>query len=662
MFIVSPRQLSRLVEKNQVKTITVDIFDTVLLRKIYPEDRQFLLHAKEAVVIIQNHLDVDIDPFYFYSLRKYCRSIIDDTKAWNGLEREARIQEIFGLLIETLTQKYEITLQSEEKQVIINELIEKELDIEKKNLRLNSPLVEALRSIKSQGIRVFFLSDMYLSCDHVKGLLDHFGASDVFDDGFCSSDFGYGKSRGKLFLHLKKENLIPGFYLINNLHVGDNEISDYRAPRILGVCAVHYRTLRNTFYRTTKFWWGVLMLRINQWGNNRRLQKKMNAYVKAKCAHFSKNQKVLYRFGFSIAPALLKYLDYVSLTSHITKEPIFFLSSEGKTFIELLEVLGKKDSVHTLDSFNRINLLRGYTYLHFIKSSVQHPEGKSTLDDFLKSIGVSRFDYGLTKLALHQLSLKELIQKLLQSEIGNKVMLESLNKSYDDLLKELNESGFLNYQKVIVADIGWGGTIQILLEQMLEFIKKDMSLRGVYFGLTGFNMFDLPRPYNMKGVIFENIYDEFARKALIEEIWENILTTKNTDDEKLMHIQSGIFDCFRYYRTGLQCTPADLFALYRNKIIKTFDNPSKREVMLLGSIEHDVGFGSNLSRPLVDMQHSKWKLYAIMFSSPRRFAKLYADQYWKQGFGVWYGMKRTLHTGTNVFLIIRRIFGTRKKK
>ena len=39
------KKIKRLVEDNQVKTITLDVFDTILMRKVWPEDQQFITVA-----------------------------------------------------------------------------------------------------------------------------------------------------------------------------------------------------------------------------------------------------------------------------------------------------------------------------------------------------------------------------------------------------------------------------------------------------------------------------------------------------------------------------------------------------------------------------------------------------------------------------------------
>mgnify|MGYP001683526308 CR=1 FL=1 len=71
------RNLYRIIE-NEIKekgieTITLDIFDTVLLRKIWPEDMQFLKVSRKWIPELREVFSNNIQEYELYSLRMYTR-------------------------------------------------------------------------------------------------------------------------------------------------------------------------------------------------------------------------------------------------------------------------------------------------------------------------------------------------------------------------------------------------------------------------------------------------------------------------------------------------------------------------------------------------------------------------------------------------------------
>ena len=48
------------VKEKDIKTITLDIFDTVLMRKIHPEDEQFYIVAEKWLDIFHENINADI--------------------------------------------------------------------------------------------------------------------------------------------------------------------------------------------------------------------------------------------------------------------------------------------------------------------------------------------------------------------------------------------------------------------------------------------------------------------------------------------------------------------------------------------------------------------------------------------------------------------------
>ena len=67
------KKIKRLVEDNQVKTITLDVFDTILMRKVWPEDQQFITVADKWLPYFREIISPEITRDKLYSWRQYAR-------------------------------------------------------------------------------------------------------------------------------------------------------------------------------------------------------------------------------------------------------------------------------------------------------------------------------------------------------------------------------------------------------------------------------------------------------------------------------------------------------------------------------------------------------------------------------------------------------------
>lgn len=636
-------RIKRLIRKNNPETITVDVFDTLLMRKIYPEDLQFLKHAKEASKILEPILKTPINAETFYGFRKYCRAIIDESKQQEKLDREAHIEEIFSLIIRGLCQKHEIKISEEEQASLVIQLIKKELELEWKYLTLNKGLIKLLRKQKSNGKKIFFISDIYLDREHIQALFERFKILDLFEGGVCSANVGYCKGSGKLYKKIAQGKILSEVSPLSNLHIGDNKISDYLSAKRFGHLAHHYKTWHHRPMRPLKKIWGTFRLHLKMSAYHRKLRTQRKHLLKTHLKDFSSHKKVLFESGYSMGPALLYYISHLDLAAHFNDSQIVFLSSEGEYFEKLLEILHITQQTKTLALFNRINTLRAFAYLSLTEPLIKysqaiihlffHGEGKRTLKDLLKSMGIKQEELGLTDLSLHHMPAEKFIKRLIK--ILRKHKHPQLKASYQKILRELSESGILNQERIMLADVGWNGTIQIMLEQIFQLLKKDIKSFGMYLGYTGQNIFGLTDIKNIKGVVYRHIQDPYFKNMLVEEIWEYLLTNKQKNDERLQVMQSGLEAFLKDYQK-LEYSPDRLFDIYKKPLKQLCYSPNRQQMILIGAIEHDAGFGVDKQRSLIDFDHSHWSLIKMMVFRPEQFKQLYLSQYWDRGFLRWY--------------------------
>lgn len=114
------------------------------------------------------------------------------------------------------------------------ELVQIEMDLERKMLVAVPRIKNAIAELHSRGAQVFFISDMYLSADFLKQVLCEQGLMTEGDKVYVSCEVGKRKADGSLFRYIKEEEKLK---YQDWHHHGDNESSDYKIPKSLGIKA-----------------------------------------------------------------------------------------------------------------------------------------------------------------------------------------------------------------------------------------------------------------------------------------------------------------------------------------------------------------------------------------------------------------------------------------
>lgn len=116
------------------------------------------------------------------------------------------------------------------------ELMQAELELEKRYCYPFLPMIELVQRILKKGKRVSIVSDTYFSSLQLKSLLsEHLGSDlvDQFDQVIVSCENDVSKSDGLHEISKQKHKTI------RMLHVGDHEIADVRAAKAAGLSAIH---------------------------------------------------------------------------------------------------------------------------------------------------------------------------------------------------------------------------------------------------------------------------------------------------------------------------------------------------------------------------------------------------------------------------------------
>ena len=326
---------------NGVKSVTFDIFDTVLLRKIHPEEMQFLEVAKQWVPLFHKVVSDKIEASELLSTRIYARKELwninskyntreasDEDPLLSLYAYDVTLEEWFALIVDLFVEKYNKKINQEAKDNLVASMIDAEIKTEKRELFPNEPLIETVRKARQNNpqLKVYFVSDMYLSKKYILDLLHHFGI-DIFDDGIVSTDVGYIKANGGLFSYLHNKKVFgDSFNLSTNVHIGDSRTSDYLMPIANGSDAILYRPNDRKFYANR------LRHKILAKQSASEAKKELANKIKS----YPSNPAGIWRmYGFIFSQALCSFLAHVALSAKYSPNTSFLMvSSEAKCFKE----------------------------------------------------------------------------------------------------------------------------------------------------------------------------------------------------------------------------------------------------------------------------------------------------------------------------------------
>lgn len=220
--------LKRLVQQKNVKVVSFDLFDTLLVRpSMKPTDVFYLLREK-----VRQEYDLD-----FVALRLHAEEEMhtDDatiTDIWNWIRKKN------GLNLD-----------------VVYSLMNLELELETRLLTVHNQMLSVLQCAKKAGKRVIITSDMYMGREILSKILMQKGITEI-DEIYVSCDLHARKSNGTIFeLVAQKEGVDDPSQIV---HIGDNVCSDYQMALNAGFTAAYYPSIWEDACGKGRPWEGAL--------------------------------------------------------------------------------------------------------------------------------------------------------------------------------------------------------------------------------------------------------------------------------------------------------------------------------------------------------------------------------------------------------------------
>lgn len=558
----------KLIKKcEQYEYITFDIFDTLLKRDL------------------KNPSDV------FKLVEVICRK---ENFFQKRIDAEKKAREI---------KKSEITLDDIYNQLDMSgkeELMETEIEVERRVLVANHQLFEVYKYCCNQKKKVYFISDMYLSKKDIEEFLRENGYS-RYEKLYLSSDIGYTKKNGKLFQYfLEKENLKAQ----DVLHIGDSRYSDFVSPKKNGINA----------YRINRYFYNM---RYTNFANDENWE--VDAF---KC--FINNRIKLRttiesRIGYEIlGPLILVFCE--KLKKEVTEKncKIWFAARDMFYFYKAyIELYGSDENVEYIN-LSRKSLRPLYAY---IKKDVTYsgeifPRVCYSLNQILKYLGYDKTYVECNN--IKNLNEKKYLAKNLYNYQELKEILNSPSILKQEAVKARNADKYLSNcglydENIILADVGWHGTTQYILNEIKKVKDLEHYLYGVYAGDVEGTSEKIGAD-NFETIFFnENDNSDFSKGVMLFESlisapqgttleyssdMKPVLDEKYVINKTILEVQRSAMQFIFDYKESILFTNINVDA---NEIKKPFEklviSPKKEEVEMLGEVIYDDNEQLKLASP-----------------------------------------------------------------
>jgi FMN phosphatase YigB (HAD superfamily) len=565
------RKLWATLQKESVRSITVDIFDTLVLRDFSSEEERFLEIARRWLPTMRAAINSSITDWEIFSFRDYARSLMHKEFAWaratgiNALpntEFEPRLSEWVETLILELADKYERLLSSDEVADLVTQLMAEEIAFESTVVRPNRLLLRLLAGFQRDfGVKIYLVSDMYLSGSQLEEVLQRVGVP-LFDGVVSSSDLGVSKRSGRLFDVLESGHWVS-FTNPLNIHVGDRLLNDFISPLSRGSRAILLRSAHHQIQR--------VLYRLSRW----RTLRKFASYRRTQSVNWNRRRQQLTvegALGAVFAPSALLYMrEFLHRARKNPGVPFIGVSSEGRFFQAAVPRVSTQplSNLFFEPTVNRSTLLGGLE----ASAKPQGQEPDAVTAPFVVDIR-------------GQLALRE---------ARNERPLPTTAWPFSQIMRD-------DCSHAVLLDVGWMGTIQVMIRELAAMQNRQVNVSGMYLGrFARATRFGFPTGVR-EGVVFDDVTSESERPFFAPEIWEYILGNKTAYQELGPHseLQEGVYWALSDWKQNIRLSPADFVASTNPELKRVLWTPDSSSRSVLGSILWDVNTDDGVTfQPLI---------------------------------------------------------------
>ena len=460
---------------DRVKVLTVDVFDTLLMRRT---DSAFV--ADYTNRYLAQVLGLSIEEVEMARGRAWNLEV---SKAIStGLDCDARILSYFTTWIAYLVGD---KLSESRLAELVQEILHAELECEVAALRPNHFMLDVLNTAKKYGIRVVAISDMYLGSGDVDYLLKRHGFDSLIDLVVTSGDVLLQKRTGRLFDHcLKNDGIIfetPADGSIDDvLHVGDDRLADGEMARKAGLRSIVVYDLQREKYRQYQHYsrsTPAPVIASQASGSFTGLDSDAGEVGRTQFGPIYSG--FLHALGTAVERDGIHSVWFAAREGWILGEMYEMAQASGMAprsvpwgylYISRLASMRSqltRYGIYEIESVNSNTTTKTYRKL-LAPLCLTDADQDSLMQEIGLSVDAGQDDDGVLALLSH-----ERFQGLV-SRIGR--------EERQGLRKYLEKTGFPSSGRIAFVDVGWGGQIQRNFCKSLELLGSEVEVVGYYLG------------------------------------------------------------------------------------------------------------------------------------------------------------------------------------
>ena len=358
-----------------------------------------------------------------------------------------------------------------------------ELALEGRSLRPIPRTVELFRIAHECGVPVVLVSDIYLGASDLSAVLERAGLDmGLVDEVVTSADHRLGKAHGLLGRVIADRGVAPA----RVAHIGDNEVADVETAADLGATPIHVDVPLANRHVT------LPPEPLRQWSRANGTDLGISAAVRATLVEAGPlGLDPSFQFGVAVAgPALAGFSRWVcDSTAELGATHTHCLLREGATIAELMQVTAPHGPVPVPLHVSRWVTMRAAVVDGTVDelSTALARRADLTADHVAAAfgcdadrvrhvLGAQRVAPGLLRDACTALSADD---ELRSTIVASAAELRTRVARYLHDRLRLDDDA-----PIVVADVGWGGTIQEGLTRILHTEGIDREVVGLYLALS----------------------------------------------------------------------------------------------------------------------------------------------------------------------------------
>jgi FMN phosphatase YigB (HAD superfamily) len=455
--------------------VVFDLFDTLLVRDVHPEDVKRIACGRAARVL------GNISGRDLYAQRARIELELCNANAAQGYDFEFHFDAMAARLAEAAVPGGGI-----ERSWLVSLLRESELAVESSVQHVDPEMLALLKALTAQGKPLYLLSDFYLPAETLSRLLDAHGILSYFSMLFVSCDALRTKRSGNGYRRLLEET---GSNAGSLLMIGDNPESDFRQARANGLNALLVdRTAEEGRYRRSAA----------RFKDSAEISSKVRDLVSSRR---SENEGTVFP---ELSLSLYFFIQNIH-TRLVAKRArdVFFLSREGQLLKRLFDYYQRHACFdgalfiksHYLESSRRASFMPSLGPIETeMFETLFRQYRRMSLADFVMNLGlddhVERFRTLIGPAfddRVDDLRTRDDFTRMLQGHDFRDLYSQRNSEQFQSFMQYLK--GFERHgaeRTLHIVDVGWKGTIQDNIFRIINRNLRDSpfdEIEGYYMGL-----------------------------------------------------------------------------------------------------------------------------------------------------------------------------------